>query len=85
VTLETLCHIREIHSNHQKFLSKDDMTPSCWWTVRELYVNTAVKKGCLKEPFLYLLAIDWIINDKRTAKWDPVEHGGAALSFRVCR
>jgi len=61
------------------------MTPPYWWTVRELNVNTAAKKGCLTAPFLYLLAIDWIINDKRTAKWDPVEHGGAALSFRVCR
>jgi len=51
------------------------LTPSCRWTVRELYVNPAVNKGCLTAPFLYLFAIVWIINDKRTAKWNPGEHG----------
>lgn len=52
---------------------------------RSFKVRTGVKEGCLLSPFLFLLAIDWIMRETMRGGWDLVDTMGAAGWPWFCR
>ena len=50
-------------------------------------VKTGVRQGCLLSPFMFLVAIDWIMKSitKKQKKWNPVDPLEPAARFVFCR
>ena len=50
-------------------------------------VKKGVRQGCLLSPFMFLVAIDWIMKTttKKKKKWNPVDPLEPAGRFGFCR